>query len=74
MIPFSSIVPNVIGPDLVKVKAQKTGLNKDSVIVASQIRGIDKSRLFKKMGKVSSATISEVENALKIVLGFEPVE
>src|SRR3989344_4532788 len=42
--PFSSIIPKFIGPDVVYVEKQK-GLNKNSVILTSQIRAIDKIRL-----------------------------
>lgn len=68
IIPFSSIVPEFVGPDVVKVKDQKIGLDKISVLMANQIRSIDKSRLIKKVGKLNQSKLTEVEQALKIVL------
>lgn len=69
-IPFSSIVPEFIGPDMVKFINQK-GLNDDSVLVVNQVISVDKDRLIKKVGKVSSAKMKQVELSLKIVLGLD---
>lgn len=69
MLPFSSIVPRALGADTIKV-SKNTGLNKDSVILAIQIRSIDKSRLVEKVGKLSGEKLIEVEDSLKLVLGM----
>ena len=69
MLPFSSIVPLGIGADTIKV-SKSAGLNKDSVILATQIRSIDKSRLVEKVGKLSAEKLEEVEDSLKLVLGM----
>lgn len=68
-IPFSSIMPEFIGPDVVKFLDQK-GLDKRSSLIVNQTRSIDKNRLVKKIGKVSKVKLKEVEESLKIVLGF----
>lgn len=70
VIPFSSIVPEFIGPDMVKFTGQK-GLNKDSVLVVNQIISIDKDRLSKKVGRVSAVKLKQVEQSLKNVLGLD---
>lgn len=67
IIPFSSIVPRFIGPDIVKIKSQK-GLDKPSAIIINQLRSIDKERLVKKVGKLSKTNLEEVKDAIKIVL------
>lgn len=69
MIPLSSIVPQFIGPDVVKVR-EKIGLDKESVIIVNQIRSIDRARLVKKVGILSEDTIEQVEQALLITLGM----
>ncbi len=74
MVPFSSIVPEFVGPDVILIKDPKIGLDKDSAIIINQIRSIDKSRLIKKIGTLSKVKLEEVEDALKIVLGLEPLE
>lgn len=73
VIPFSSIVPQDIGPDFVKFSNQK-GLKKTSVLVVNQLGAIDKIRLIEKIGRISKQRLSEIENALKLVLGFSVIE
>lgn len=46
------------------------GLPKDSVILAEQIRTLDKKRLMEKIGSVDESIMSKVNNALMISLGF----
>lgn len=70
VIPFSSVVPEFIGPDIVKFTGQ-TGLNKDSVLVVNQITSVDKDRLIKRAGRVSAAKLKQVEQSLKNVLGLD---
>ena len=48
------------------------GLAKDSVILLEQIRTIDKKRLMSRIGELPPATMSRVDNAILISLGFEP--
>lgn len=73
MIPFSSIVPEFVGPNIVDVEKNE-GLDKRSVIIVDQVRSVDKERLIKKIGNLSNDKMLEVEEALKIVLGLEPLE
>lgn len=70
MIPFSSIVPQNMGPDFVGFFDQK-GLDKDSTLVVNQLGAIDKVRLLEKIGKVSISKMQEVEEAMKLILGLE---
>lgn len=69
IVPFSSIVPEFVGPDVIKFINQK-GLGKQSALIATQIRSIDKNRLMKKVGKISKQRLSEVVEALKLILGL----
>lgn len=68
IIPFSSIIPQFIGPDVVLFTSQK-GLDKKSALIVNQIRAIDRERLKEKVGSISKGKIKEVEEAIKIVLG-----
>ena len=70
IIPFSSIVPQFIGPDMVKVNKQK-GLDKSSAIIVNQMRSIDRKRLVKNTGKLSRIDLEQVEEAVRIVLDIE---
>ncbi|MBI2330311.1 type II toxin-antitoxin system PemK/MazF family toxin [Candidatus Daviesbacteria bacterium] len=72
IIPFSSIVPEFIGPDMVKVNKQK-GLDKSSTLIANQMRAIDRERLVKRSGKLSKMDLEQVEEAMKIVLDLKEI-
>ena len=47
------------------------GLQKDSVILLEQIRTIDKRRLMSRIGCLPPATMSRVNRAILISLGFD---
>lgn len=74
VIPLSSQIPEVLGPERLFIKKEETGLDKDSVIFIIQIRAIDKSRISKKVGKISKQKLLEVEEAVKLVLGLTSLE
>jgi mRNA interferase MazF len=69
MIPLSSIIPEFIGPDVVKIE-KIIGLDKESVLIVNQIRSIDQARLVKRVGILSQDKIEQVEEALQITLGM----
>ena len=48
------------------------GLAKDSVILLEQIRTIDNKRLMSRIGELPPSTMSRVDRAILISLGFEP--
>ena len=57
-------------PTHVAVAAQGNGLMKDSVILAEQIRTLDKRRLRERIGAVSPEIMEKVSQALRVSLGF----
>jgi mRNA interferase MazF len=56
-------------PTHVPVNAEGTGLQKDSVILAEQIRTLDKRRLRERIGTLRPEVMDKVSQALKISLG-----
>ena len=52
------------------VPADGNGLQKDSVILAEQIRTLDKRRLRERIGTLPPEVMDKVGEALKISLGF----
>ena len=73
-VPFSSQVPRLITPEMVLVAPDKiNNLEKKSVLLPVFIKAVDKSRFIKKVGKLTADKLAEVEYALKIVLGLEPL-
>ncbi len=57
-------------PTHIELGAQQYGLIKDSVILLEQIRTIDKRRLKERIGVLPEGTMSRVNDALLISLGF----
>lgn len=57
-------------PTHVPVPADGNGLQKDSVILAEQIRTLDKRRLRERIGTLPPEVMEKVGEALKISLGF----
>ena len=57
-------------PTHIELSANEFGLVKDSVILLEQIRTLDKRRLKERIGELSALTMSKVNMALLISLGF----
>jgi mRNA interferase MazF len=57
-------------PTEVLIKSPEGGLRQDSVILLNQIRSIDKQRLIRKLGTLSSVTLHKVDLAIQISLGL----
>ena len=57
-------------PTHVPVAAMGTGLQKDSIILAEQIRTLDKRRLREKIGVLQPDVMQKVSEAMMISLGF----
>ena len=57
-------------PTHVPIACEGTGLVKDSVVLAEQIRTLDKRRLRERIGTLSPEAMARVGEAVKISLGF----
>jgi mRNA interferase MazF len=57
-------------PTEVLVRAPEGGLTTDSVVLLNQIRSVDKGRLVRRLGRLRSATMKEVDRALLLSLGL----
>lgn len=58
-------------PTHVELKASLHGLERDSVVLAEQIRTIDKRRLREKVAHLEGVVMAQVDEALMISLGFQ---
>ncbi len=54
----------------VRVRKGDGGAKNDSVILCDAIRSISKERLVSRWGSLSAETMAEVEDRLRILLGF----
>ena len=57
-------------PTHIELPSNTYGLQKDSVILLEQIRTLDKRRLKERIGELNETTMSLVDNAILISLGF----
>lgn len=57
-------------PTEVLINSTEGGLTRDSVVLCNQIRTVDKQRLTKRIGKIQSTLMGEVDSALSISLGL----
>ncbi len=57
-------------PTHVELKAKDYGLERDSVILAEQVRTIDKSRLKQRIAVLKQETMQRVDQALAISIGL----
>ena len=55
-------------PTHVELQAGQCGLTKPSLILAEQVRTLDKQRLIERLGQVDNATMAQVDQALRMSL------
>ncbi len=57
-------------PTHIKVTAQGSGLQRDSIILLEQVRTIDKKRLKERMGTLDLVSMDMVDQALSVSFGL----
>ena len=70
VIPLTTNLLYADAPGNIFIDKDDVKLSKDSVIVISQIRVIDRKRLVEKISKIKKSVIEEVENSLLFALGI----
>lgn len=70
VLPITSQVNKARLPTHVEVLAKESGLSRDSVILAEQMRTIDKSRLRQKVAHLQPRTMRRIENAMAVSIGL----
>ena len=73
VVPTTSIVPQNISEEIVYLGKPK-GFDQTSTLLPLYIRSIDKNRLIKKVGKISTQKLIEIEEKLRLVLGMNPLD
>ena len=57
-------------PTHIELPKEESGLERDSVVLAEQIRTIDKARLQHKVAELKKSTMHKVEKGLAVSIGF----
>ena len=60
-------------PIQVRVTAWEGGLPQDSAVLLNQIRSIDKTRLVKRLGRLTPITMQSVDLAIRISMGLTDI-
>jgi len=68
-VPITSKVKTSM-PTHIAIEGNKYGLEKNSIILAEQIRTLDKSRLKEKVGRLDKRLLNEVKKAIEISCGL----
>lgn len=58
-------------PTHIKVTAEGSGLQRDSIILLEQVRTIDKRRLKERMGSLDIGSMDRVDQALSVSFGLQ---
>ncbi len=57
-------------PTHIGIRAQDTGLSRDSIVLLEQIRTLDKHRLRERAGRINAEDQARVDQALDVSLGL----
>ncbi len=71
VVPLTTNIVLADAPANVLLLKKDSELNKDSVIVVSQMTVLDKARLIEKEAKISKKIIEEVESGIRLILDME---
>ncbi len=70
ILPCTTKIRTALLPFHVVLHESVGGLKQDSVVLCEQIRVIDKHRILSTLGHLDQVHLSEIENALTIILGI----
>ena len=70
-VPFTTNLRRASLPSCVRVAAGEGGLSSESVALCHQLRVLDKTRLTKKLGEVSSVILEKIETCVLFTLGIK---
>jgi mRNA interferase MazF len=71
VVPLTTYRGQALYPSDVLIRAPEGGLSQDSVVLSLHIRAIDRRRLGPQLGRISSATLEQFEQAILQVLDIQ---
>ncbi len=72
ILPITSKLSKAKLPTHVELSRRESGLSRDSVVLAEQIRTIDKVRLQQKVACLNEITMSRIDHAMEISMDIVP--
>ncbi len=70
VLPITSKINKNKLPTHVELAKTESGLSRDSIVLAEQIRTIDKGRLQQKVAQLTPAAMTKVDQALSVSMGI----
>jgi mRNA interferase MazF len=70
-IPLTTNQRRALLPVCMVIKQGDGGLSQDSVALCFQVRVLDKTRLIRRLGQLSSNTMVQLEEVVLLTLGYE---
>lgn len=73
ILPITSKLTKAKLPTHVELSKNESGLARDSVVLAEQIRTIDKQRLQQKVSSLDAAAMNKINHAMEISMGIDNI-
>jgi len=73
ILPLSSNMMLADAPGNIIITKKESKLNKESVIVLSQVKVVDRARLIEKISKIDRTIMEKIENNLLFILGINRI-
>lgn len=70
VVPITALPDRPLRPYEARIETEPSGLAKPSRAVANQIRTVAKHRIVKRLGRLSSTELGEIDRAVSIQLGL----
>jgi mRNA interferase MazF len=71
VVPLTTFRGQTLYPNDVLIRAPEGGLSQDSVVLGLHIRAIDRRRLGPQLGRITRATLEQIEQAILQVLDLQ---
>jgi len=73
ILPLSTNMILAEAPGNIIITKKESRLNKDSVVMLSQIKAIDRARLMEKISKIDRIIMEKIENNIMFILGINRI-
>ena len=73
ILPLSTNMILAEAPGNIIITKKESRLNKDSVVMLSQIKAIDRARLIEKISKIDRIIMEKIENNIMFILGINRI-
>jgi len=60
-------------PGNIIITKKESKLNKNSVIILSQVKAVDRARLIEKISKIDRTIMEKIENNIMFILGINRI-